>query len=100
VDPDRLRAFLEAPERHGPGLRCTRLDTSGRNTEELINSDWNQMFILNLSNECQAIAESSRDPNRFAKRQWAQVARERVYRILLDVAGAVPKAGETKKQAL
>ncbi|KAJ3737965.1 hypothetical protein EV361DRAFT_777397, partial [Lentinula raphanica] len=86
----RLQGFLEHPEL-GPGLRCTYLDLSGRTSRELKESDWNQMFILNLAKECQDIAETSPDRKRFAPLRWHDVARERVNRILLSVARSIPK---------
>jgi len=100
VEESRLAKFQEEPETYGPGLHCTYLDTSGRNIEELMSSDWNQMFIFTLASESKAIASEARDPQRFAKVDWLDLARERVYRVLLEVARAIPQPGETKKQAL
>lgn len=100
VSESRLAEFEEAPETHGPGVHCTYLDTSGRTIEELMASSWNEMFIYTLSTECQTIAQSAQDPNRFAKVDWLKLCRERVYRVLLEVARAIPQPGETKKQAL
>lgn len=100
VEESRLVHFQEDPETHGPGLHCTYLDTSGRNIEELMSSDWNQMFIFTLASESKAIASEARDPQRFAKVEWLDLARERVYRVLLEVARAIPQPGETRKQAL
>lgn len=98
-DRDCLEMFQEDVD-VGPKLHCTYLDTSGRTTEELMESDWNQMFMLVLAKECEEIAKTSRDPNRFAAVDWLECARERVYRILLEVARAVPQPGETQRQAL
>ncbi|KAJ3752102.1 hypothetical protein EV360DRAFT_89072 [Lentinula raphanica] len=51
------------------------------------------------SQQCQAIVEQSKD-NRFAKLNWDDVARDRVYRILLEISHSLPKPGETKKEVL
>lgn len=100
VTPERLKKFHDDPTTYGPGLHCTYLDTDGRSTEELMESSWNQYFIFTLANECEAIALQSRDPNRFAKVDYLELARERIYRIMREVARAKPLPGETRRQAL
>ncbi|KAF9016998.1 hypothetical protein BDP27DRAFT_1458507 [Rhodocollybia butyracea] len=77
-DPDRLKVFQEDVD-VGPKLHCTYLDTSGRTTEELMESDWNQMFVFVLAKKCEEIAKTSRDPNRFAAIDWLECARDQVY---------------------
>ncbi|KAJ3769704.1 hypothetical protein FB446DRAFT_601876, partial [Lentinula raphanica] len=100
VSKSRLEDFLNGAAESGPGLRCTYLDTSGQSIDELMASEWNQMFILNLALECEAIVQESRDRNRFATLRWVEVAKDRVYRILLEISHAIPQPGETKKEAL
>ncbi|KAJ3980404.1 hypothetical protein F5890DRAFT_1380746, partial [Lentinula detonsa] len=96
----RLEKFVEDPDKHGPGLRCTYLDTSATSIEQLMASRWNQLFIHTLATECADIAKNSRDPKRFAQMDWSLLARDRVYRALLSISKARPRPGETKKEAL
>ncbi|KAJ3759305.1 hypothetical protein EV361DRAFT_785052, partial [Lentinula raphanica] len=100
VSKSRLDDFLNGNQNSGPGLHCTYLDTSGQSIDDFMASEWNQMFILNLAQECQDIVSEHKDRERFASMEWVDVARDRVYRILLDISNALPKPGETKKQAL
>ncbi|KAJ3756543.1 hypothetical protein EV361DRAFT_982105, partial [Lentinula raphanica] len=100
VSKSRLDDFLNGAAESGPGLRCTYLDTSGKSIDEFMASEWNQMFILNLAQECEAIVQESRDRKRFAKFNWVDIAKDRVYRVLLEISHAIPRPGETKKEAL
>ncbi|KIK53066.1 hypothetical protein GYMLUDRAFT_250655 [Collybiopsis luxurians FD-317 M1] len=92
-DPDRLALLEKDPNKYGPKIHCSFLDTSGSTIDDLMDSDWNQWFILTLGNMCKAIADASRDPDRFMKMDWQALARDKVYRACLDIVKLKPQLG-------
>ncbi|KIK52573.1 hypothetical protein GYMLUDRAFT_251069 [Collybiopsis luxurians FD-317 M1] len=99
-DPDRLALLEKDPNKYGPKIHCSFLDTSGSTINDLMDSDWNQWFILTLGNMCKAIADASCNPDRFMKMDWQALAQDKVYQACLDVVKLKPQPGETVKQAL
>ncbi|KIK60920.1 hypothetical protein GYMLUDRAFT_167077, partial [Collybiopsis luxurians FD-317 M1] len=103
TSPRRLEKFRRNPVKYGPKLVNTRFDKIGSDTDDLLDSDWNQALIHNLSKLAAEIVANCQDPNRFGlnadKINWKKLIRERLYRIFLAVIKAQPLfEGETRAQ--
>lgn len=87
VGDERLMSFREGDEEakatYGPKLRNSRLDKRGNSTTAILDSEWNQMVIYRLAEECAVIASCAKD-TRFGKEKhdWSSMLRKRLQPIL------------------
>ena len=96
IDDNRLKLFKEgdaqAKAEYGPKLRYSRLDKRGTTTTEMLKSEWNQMVIYRLAEECKHIASRAKD-TLFGKEEidWSSMIRKRLQPILKTELEARPK---------
>ncbi|KAJ3744530.1 hypothetical protein EV360DRAFT_57600, partial [Lentinula raphanica] len=89
VSQERLQLFMADPKKHGPKLRNTRLDKTGHDTKQILDTPWNRALIRLLAMEARAVVDNCQD-DRFGTRKkkkkirWPNLIRQRLSRIVLD----------------
>ncbi|KAF9065502.1 hypothetical protein BDP27DRAFT_1183274, partial [Rhodocollybia butyracea] len=92
---ERLQQFARQPDKFGPMLVNTTIDSDGYTTaSEMLESPWNLTLVHKWALLCEEIVNICPDRNRFGSdmqlRDWQKQLTDRFYRILLAVAKAQP----------
>ncbi|KAK7032093.1 hypothetical protein VNI00_013463 [Paramarasmius palmivorus] len=94
VPATRLRQFVADPQKYPPKVRNTWIDQTGKTTDELRASQWNQTLVHTLSLLVHDIAELCPDKTRFGKTRsaeyWLNSLQQRFDRVYVEIQKSKP----------